>query len=244
MATSGTASLTFDIQELAEEAFERAGMDLRTGFQMRSARRSLNFLTMEWANRGLNLWTIESNISSPLVLTPGVATYTLPSDTIDLIEQIVRLNSGGQNTDYNLERISVSTYAQIPNKSTQGRPVQCYVQRIGGGSGPVGTDTATTPQLSQFTLWPVPDQAYSVVYWRLTRIQDTGASAANTMDVPFRFVPALVAGLAYYAALKSPNADVRSNIAMLKQVYEEQFDLAAAEDRDRASVRFVPWISV
>jgi hypothetical protein len=237
MTTSGTATVTFDIQELAEEAFERAGMDLRTGFQMRSARRSLNFMTMEWANRGLNLWTIDQLTQ---VLVPGTATYTVPSDTIDLIEQVVRLPSGNQYTDYNLERISVSTYAQIPNKATTGRPVQVYVNRIGGGSGASGT----TEQFSTFTLWPVPDQAYSVLYWRLRRIQDTGASAANTMDVPFRFIPALVAGLAYYVALKSPKEEVRANVPMLKQMYEEQFDLAAAEDRDRASVRFVPWISV
>jgi hypothetical protein len=237
MTTSGIATLTFDIQELAEEAFERAGMELRTGFEMRSARRSLNFITMEWANRGLNLWTIEQ--MDPVVLVPGTATYILPSDTIDMIEQIVRLTNNNQPTDYNLERISVSTYAQIPNKTTQGRPVQCYVQRL-GGSEPNGT----VQQQSQFTLWPVPDQAYSVVYWRLRRIQDTGASASNTMDVPFRFVPALVAGLAYYSALKSPKAEIRGNIAALKQIYDEQFQLAADEDRDRASVHFVPWISV
>lgn len=234
MTTSGTANLTLDIQELAEEAFERAGMDLRTGFQMRTARRSLNIMSMEWANRGLNLWTIDQQTQ---VLTPGTATYTLPSDTIDMIEQVVRLTSGGQNTDYNLERISVSTYAQIPNKSTQGRPVQVYVQRIGGGSA----QGSTTAQLSQYTLWPVPDQAYSVLYWRLRRMQDTGASASNTMDVPFRFVPALVAGLAYYMALKSPKAEIRANIPSLKQMYDEQFQLAADEDRDRSSVRFVPW---
>jgi hypothetical protein len=234
MTTSGTANLTLDIQELAEEAFERAGMDLRTGFQMRTARRSLNIMSMEWANRGLNLWTIDQQTQ---VLTPGTATYTLPSDTIDMIEQIVRITSGGQNTDYNLERISVSTYAQIPNKSTQGRPVQVYVQRIGGGSA----QGSTTAQLSQYTLWPVPDQAYSVLYWRLRRMQDTGASASNTMDVPFRFVPALVAGLAYYMALKSPKAEIRANIPSLKQMYDEQFQLAADEDRDRSSVRFVPW---
>ena len=237
MTTSGTATLTFDIQELAEEAFERAGMELRTGFEMRSARRSLNFLTMEWANRGLNLWTIEQ--MDPVVLVPGTATYLLPTDTIDMIEQIVRLTNNAQPTDYNLERISVSTYAQIPNKTTQGRPVQCYVQRL-GGSEPDGT----VQQQSQFTLWPVPDQAYSVVYWRLRRIQDTGASASNTMDVPFRFVPALVAGLAYYSALKSPKAEIRGNVPGLKQIYDEQFQLASDEDRDRASVRFVPWISV
>ena len=152
MTTSGTATVTFDIQELAEEAFERAGMDLRTGFQMRTARRSLNFLSMVWANRGLNLWTVEQ--MAPVVLTPGTATYLLPTDTIDMIEQILRLTNNTQPTDYNLERISVSTYAQIPNKTTQGRPVQCYVQRL-GGSVPSGT----TQQQSQFTLWPVPDQA-------------------------------------------------------------------------------------
>ena len=234
MTTSGTANLTLDIQELAEEAFERAGMDLRTGFQMRTARRSLNIMSMEWANRGLNLWTIDQQTQT---LTPGTATYTVPEDTIDLIEQIVRITSGGQSTDYNLERISVSTYAQIPNKATQGRPVQAYVQRIGGGSAQGGT----TAQLSQYTLWPVPDQAYTVLYWRLSRIQDTGTSASNTMDVPFRFVPALVAGLAYYMALKSPKAEIRANIPSLKQMYDEQFQLAADEDRDRSSVRFVPW---
>lgn len=234
MATSGTANLTLDIQELAEEAFERAGMDLRTGFQMRTARRSLNIMSMEWANRGLNLWTIDQQTQ---VLTAGTATYTVPEDTIDLIEQIVRITSGGQSTDYNLERISVSTYAQIPNKATQGRPVQVYVQRIGGASAQGGT----TAQLSQYTLWPVPDQDYTVLYWRLSRIQDTGASASNTMDVPFRFVPALVAGLAYYMALKSPKAEIRANIPSLKQMYDEQFQLAADEDRDRSSVRFVPW---
>jgi hypothetical protein len=234
MTTSGTANLTLDIQELAEEAFERAGMDLRTGFQMRTARRSLNIMSMEWANRGLNLWTIDQQTQ---VLTPGTSTYTLPEDTIDMIEQIVRITSGGQNTDYNLERISVSTYAQIPNKATQGRPVQVYVQRIGGGSAQGGT----TAQLSQYTLWPVPEQAYSVLYWRLRRMQDTGASASNTMDVPFRFVPALVAGLAYYMALKSPKAEIRANIPSLKQMYDEQFQLAADEDRDRSSLRFVPW---
>lgn len=237
MTTSGTANLTLDIQELAEEAYERAGMDLRTGFQMRSARRSLNLLTMEWANRGLNLWTIDQETQ---VLTPGTATYIVPLDTIDLIEQVVRLTNASSYTDYNLERISVSTYAQIPNKATQGRPVQVYVQRIGGGSGADGT----TEQHSQFTLWPVPDQAYTVLYWRLRRIQDTGISAANTMDVPFRFVPALIAGLAYYVALKSPKAEVRANVPALKLMYEEQFQLASDEDRDRASVRFVPWISV
>ena len=234
MTTSGTANLTLDIQELAEEAFERAGMDLRTGFQMRTARRSLNIMSMEWANRGLNLWTIDQQTQ---VLTAGTATYTLPEDTIDMIEQIVRITSGGQSTDYNLERISVSTYAQIPNKATQGRPVQVYVQRIGGGSAQGGT----TAQLSQYTLWPVPDQAYSVLYWRLRRMQDTGASASNTMDVPFRFVPALVAGLAYYMALKSPKQEIRANIPSLKQMYDEQFQLAADEDRDRSSLRFVPW---
>ena len=234
MTTSGTANLTLDIQELAEEAFERAGMDLRTGFQMRTARRSLNIMSMEWANRGLNLWTIDQQTQ---VLTAGTATYTLLEDTIDMIEQIVRITSGGQSTDYNLERISVSTYAQIPNKATQGRPVQVYVQRIGGGSAQGGT----TAQLSQYTLWPVPDQAYSVLYWRLSRMQDTGASASNTMDVPFRFVPALVAGLAYYMALKSPKQEIRANIPSLKQMYDEQFQLAADEDRDRSSLRFVPW---
>ncbi len=234
MTASGVANLTLDIAELVEEACERAGLELRTGYQMRTARRSLNLLSMEWANRGLNLWTIDQEIQ---VLTPGQATYDLPEDTIDMIEQIVRVNTSGQNTDYNLERISVSTYAQIPNKAIQARPVQCYVQRTGGGAAPITGAEVT----SKFTLWPVPDQAYSVVYWRLRRLQNTGDSAANTMDVPFRFVPALVAGLAYNMALKSQRPEARANIPFLKQAYEEAFELAAGEDRDRSSIRFVPW---
>jgi len=235
MTTSGTASLSLDIQELCEEAFERAGMELRSGYDMRSARRSLNMLTMEWANRGLNLWTVEQ---LSVTMVPGQSTYDLPLDTVDMIEQVVRLNTSGTNTDYNLERISVATYAQIPNKAVQARPVQIYVQRLGGA-----TPGATTTNPPKFTLWPVPDQAYTVLYWRLRRIQDTGISAANTMDVPFRFVPCLVAGLAYHVALKSQKPEVRANIPSLKQIYEEQYDLAASEDRDRASVRFVPWVT-
>lgn len=234
MTASGVANLTLDIAEIVEEACERAGLELRTGYQMRTARRSLNLLSMEWANRGLNLWTVDEEVQ---VLTPGVATYDLPEDTIDMIEQIVRVNTSGQNTDYNLERISVSTYAQIPNKAIQARPVQVYVQRTGGGADP-GTGAQA---YSKFTLWPVPNQAYSVVYWRLRRLQNTGDSASNTMDVPFRFIPALVAGLAYHMALKSQRPEVRANITFLKQSYEEAFDLAAAEDRDRSSIRFVPW---
>ncbi len=234
MTASGVANLTLDIAELVEEACERAGLELRTGYQMRTARRSLNLLSMEWANRGLNLWTVDQQ---EVLLVPGQATYELPEDTIDMIEQVVRVNTSGQNTDYNLERISVSTYAQIPNKASQARPVQIYVQRIGGGAAPLTGAEVN----SKFTLWPVPDQAYSVVYWRLRRLQNTGDSASNTMDVPFRFVPALVAGLAYNMALKSSRPEVRGNIPFLKQAYEEAFDLAAAEDRDRSSVRFVPW---
>jgi hypothetical protein len=234
MTASGVANLTLDVAELVEEACERAGLELRTGYQMRTARRSLNLLSMEWANRGLNLWTIDQEVQ---VLTPGTATYDLPLDTIDMIEQIVRVNTSGQNTDYNLERISVSTYAQIPNKAIAARPVQVYVQRTGGGADPITGAEA----YSKFTLWPVPDQAYSVVYWRLRRLQNTGDSASNTMDVPFRFVPALVAGLAYHMALKSMRPESRANIPLLKQLYDEAFELAAGEDRDRSSLRFVPW---
>jgi hypothetical protein len=234
MTASGVANLTLDVAELVEEACERAGLELRTGYQMRTARRSLNLLSMEWANRGLNLWTIDQEVQ---VLTPGTATYDLPLDTIDMIEQIVRVNTSGQNTDYNLERISVSTYAQIPNKAIAARPVQVYVQRTGGGADPITGAEA----YSKFTLWPVPDQAYSVVYWRLRRLQNAGDSASNTMDVPFRFIPALVAGLAYHMALKSMRPESRANIPLLKQLYDEAFELAAGEDRDRSSVRFVPW---
>jgi hypothetical protein len=198
-----------DLPELFEEAFERAGLEMRSGYDLKTARRSLNIMTLEWANRGLNLFTIESGTQ---VLTPGTASYTMPTGTIDLIEHQLRTGTGTNQTDTFLERISVSTYAQQTNKLITGRPTQIFVQRL---------STST-----QVTLWPLPDATtpYTLFYYR-------------TM-VPPRFVPALVAGLAYYIAAKKPSA--QPLMPMLKQEYEEQFALAADEDRDRASVSFVP----
>lgn len=224
MTTSGTATFNLDFAEIAEEAFERAGLELRSGYDMKTARRSLNLMSAEWSNMGLNLWTVATGSIS---LVPGTATYNLPADTIDVIEHVIRTNNSGQNTDLTMQRISVSDYAAIPTKSTQGRPIQIYVNR------------QIQPTV---TVWPVPDSStpYTLVYWYLRRMEDTGSSAANTADIPVRFLPALVSGLAYYIALKNPDAADR--IQLLKGLYEEQFALAASEDRDRAPDRFLPYV--
>lgn len=222
--TSGTTAFNLDLSELVEEAFERCGAELRTGYDLRTARRSLNLLFADWANRGVNLWTVDSG-TIPLVA--GTATYNLPEDTVDLLEHVIRTGAGNVSTqaDLTITRISVSTYASIPNKLTQARPIQVYIDR----SSPIPT----------INVWPVPDPSttYSFVYWRLRRIQDAG-DGSNTMDVPFRFIPCLVAGLAYYLALKIPNAMER--LPVLKQQYDEAWDMAASEDREKAAIRFVP----
>lgn len=223
MTTSGTAVFNLDVADLIEEAYERAGLEARTGYDFRTARRSLNIIAAEWANRGLNLWTVEQGTQA---LTAGTATYSLPADTIDIIETMCRVSSNGQNTDYTVDRIGVGDYASLPVKATQGRPIQIYVQRL---LSPV------------FTLWPVPDQNYTLLYWRMRRIQDAGV-ASNDMDVPVRFVPCLAAGLAYHIAMKRPEAAPR--LQFLKAEYEQQFQLAAEEDRGRESARFVPWMGV
>jgi hypothetical protein len=224
MATSGTTAFNLDLVELLEEAFERAGSEMRTGYDLKTARRSLNILFADWANRGINMWTIEQG-SIPLV--PGTATYNLPSDTVDLLEHVIRTGAGNSATqaDLTITRISVSTYATLPNKLTQARPIQVWIDRL-----------APTPTV---TMWPVPDnsQTYTFVYWRLRRIQDAG-NGVNTMDVPFRFIPCMVAGLAYYLALKLPRAMDR--LPILKQQYDEAWDFASSEDREKAAVRFIP----
>ena len=220
MTTSGTTSWNPGISEIIEEAYERCGLEIRSGYEFRTAVRSLNFLCAEWANKGLNLWTIDQQM---VTLIPGQISYTLPADTIDTIEHEIRLIGQTPQTDLFVEKVSVSTYAQIPNKTSPGRPVQVYVQRL-----------ETAPIIN---LWPAPDQAYTFVYWRLRRMQDAG-TAINTMDLPFRFIPALVAGLAYYVAMKKPQAQDR--VIPLKQAYDEAFQLAADEDRDRSSVFFYP----
>jgi hypothetical protein len=198
---------------------------MRTGYDLRTARRSLNLLTLEWQNRGLNLFTIESGT---IAVSEGTATYTLPSDTIDIIEHQIRTGTGTNQVDTALERISVATYAQQTNKNTQGRPTQIYVQRL-------STET-------KVTLWPVPDGSatYTIFYYRLKGIDGLSSGVGDTItSVPPRFVPCLAAGLAYYLAMKRP--EVANRVPALKQEYEFQFELAAGEDEETASIKFVPY---
>lgn len=228
MTTSGTTSFNLEFTELAEEAWERAGREARSGYDLRTARRSMNMLTIELANRGINLWTIEQGTVD---LVQGTNTYSLPADTIDLLEHVIRTSPGVTNsqTDLNITRISVSTYSTIPNKLVQGRPIQIWIQRL-----------RDAPQV---TVWPTPDRGtvgspyYTLVYWRMRRIQDAG-SGVETQDVPFRFLPVISAGLAYYIAMKVP--ELAPRVPMLQAEYERQFDLAAGEDREKAALRFVP----
>ena len=242
MTTSGTNTFNLDLNNIIEEAFERAGVEVRTGYDFRTARRSLNLLTIEWANRGINLWTIEEG---SIALTQGTITYPLPVDTIDLIEHVVRTQTGQEQTDININRISVSTYASIPNKNAQGRPIQVWIDRQSGATYPINgnepntTNPNTGVNPPNINVWPTPDQSnyYTFVYWRMRRIQDAG-NGVNTQDIPFRMLPCLVAGLAYYIAMKIPDSLPR--LEMLKMSYEEQWQLAAGEDREKAALRLVP----
>ena len=226
MATSGTTAFDMNFTEIAEEAWERAGREMRSGYDLRTARRSMNLLTIEWQNRGINMWTIDSGTVS---LTTGTSQYTLPADTIDLMEQAIRTNAGETATqsDVSISRISVSTYSSIPNKLTQGKPIQIWVERL-----------AAAPRVN---VWPVPDSNdYTLIYWRMRRIEDAG-TGIQTPDMNFRFFPCLVAGLAYQIALKTPELEGR--LPLLKDEYEAQFLLASGEDREKTSVRFVPRFS-
>jgi hypothetical protein len=289
-----------DFTEIAEEAWERAGREMRTGYDLKTARRSMNLMTIEWQSKGINMWTMEQGIIN---LTPGLATYALPTDTIDLLEHVIRTGSNTSSTqaDLTITRISVSTYATIPNKLSQARPIQVWIQRLSGETNPTNavldgaiTSTATTitlstvvglagagfirlgtediyytyvsgntlggvyrgqnnttaasqadgtavfvPQLPAVTVWPTPDNSttYQFVYWRLRRVQDAGAGV-ETADMNFRFLPCLVAGLAYHIAIKVP--ELMPRIQMLKQIYDETFEIAAGEDREKAAIRFVP----
>ena len=306
MTTSGLTSFNLDLNDMVEEAFERAGSELRTGYDLRTARRSLNLLFADWANRGVNMWTFEQNT---ITLVTGQPTYALPDDTVDLLDHVIRTNANvpTNQADLTITRISMPTYATIPNKLTQGRPIQVWVQRLTGNSNAltgtvqatitatdttipvtslVGIPTAgfiqigteligyneTAPaadgnpaylynctrgqdgttaaahttgatmslvQKNSITVWPTPNpgQTYQFVYWRMRRIQDAGGGT-KTMDVPFRFVPCLAAGLAYYIALKVPEGLQRLDV--LKQQYDEAWDRAAGEDQEKAAVRFVP----
>lgn len=235
MTTSGTSNFNLDLNNLVEEAFERCGAELRTGYDLRTARRSLNLLTIEWANRGINLWTIEQG---EIPLVQGQIAYDLPVDTIDLLDHVVRTGTGQNQTDINITRISESTYITIPNKNATGRPIQVWINRQSGATYPDGL--TTTVEYPQINVWPAPDQSnfYTFVYFRLRRIQDAGEGGTRTPDIPFRFLPAMVAGLAYYLSLKIPGALERSQ--MLKAEYEEAYQLAADEDREKASLRLVP----
>jgi len=223
MATSGIATFNLDLAEIIEEAYERAGLELRSGYDYATARRSINLICAEWANKGLNLWTVEEG---SVALVDGTQTYTLPADTVDLIEHVVRESAGNVNsqTDLVVTRISVSQFSAIPNKLTKGRPTQIYVDR------------QIVPKIS---LWPVPDSTTrSLIYYRLRQIQDAGSPASNDMDIPIRFMPALCSALAYHLSMKNPETSQRTQI--LKSLADEAFDLAAAEDRDRSSITLTP----
>jgi hypothetical protein len=222
MATSGTATFTMDLAEIIEEAGERCGYEIRSGYDFRTARRSLNLLFADMANRGLNMWTFEQ-ASIPLVA--GQAEYALPADTVDLMDAVLRTGAGVTQVDTTLSRISLPDYVALPNKTLQGRPIQMLVLR-----------EQANPKV---VMWQVPDSTtpYTFVYWRLRRIQDAG-DGANTADVPFRFMNAITAGLAYYLALKLPGAMDR--LPVLQQQYQDFMQAAIDEDREKAPVRFVP----
>jgi len=220
MATSGTAVFNPDISEIIEEAYERIGSESISGYDVRTARRSINILGLEWANRQVHLWTISS---ATVALTTATATYTLPADTIDLLDVVIRTTTGGVNTDLAIGRLSVGEYSAIPVKTTPGRPVQFYVDR-----------QIAAPTI---TVWPVPpDTTYTLVYWRMRRIQDAGTDGAITMDVAARAIPAFIAGLAYYLGMKK----APERLPELKAIYDEQFLMMTEEDRERASFRVMP----
>ena len=239
MTTSGATSFNLDLNNLIEEAFERCGKELRTGYDFRTARRSLNLLTAEWANRGVNLWTIEQG---EVAMVQGQIAYELPIDTVDLLEHVIRTGTSQNQQDLTITRISVSTYATIPNKLAQGRPIQVWVDRQSGatypaGGRPEGTNPTTGVDHPQIYVWPTPEQSnyYTFVYWRMRRIQD-GGNGTTTQDIPFRFLNCMVAGLAYFLSMKiAPD-----RMEALKFQYDEQWKYAAEEDRDKSAIRFVP----
>lgn len=220
MATSGTATFNLEFDDIILEAYERCGYDERSGYDMRTALRSINLMFADWANRGLNLWTIEQRQIS---LVAGQYEYSLPDDTVDALSAVIRTNANTSNQqDITIDRIGYAEYLHVPNKNTQSRPAQYFVQR-------------TVPP--KLFLYPAPDNTTSYIfrYYAIRRIQDTGAFT-NTADVPFRFLPALIAGTAYYLSIKK----APDKVPMLKQFYEEEFARAAFEDRERSSYFAVP----
>ena len=219
MALSGSNDFELDVADYVEEAFERCGLEVRTGYDLKTATRSLNLMLADWANRGLNRWTMAQTTQS---ITAGTANYTLGIDTIDILSAVIRTGTGTNQSDISLSRLSRDGYLSITNKNTTGKPTQFYVDR------------QINPIIK---LWPTPDsvETYTLVFDRLTRMDDADSSI-NTLDVPFRFYPCLAAGLAYYIALKkSPE-----RVQILKAVYEEEFERAASEDRDRATLSLTP----
>jgi len=226
VTTSGTADLNFDILDICEEAYERAGSQMRSGYDLKTARRSINIMMMEWANMGYNLWTVDQQTA---LLTEGVNVIELDADTVDVLDMAIRTGSGTTQVDYTINRISEPTWLQIPAKTQTGRPLQYYVNR--------GTDLPT------LYLWPVPDGngPYTLYYFRLRRIEDV-TGATQTMDMPFRLLPALIAGLAWNLSLKKQGVD-KDRIVYLEQQYQKTLEMAFGEDREKASLFVAPYIS-
>jgi hypothetical protein len=299
--TTGTTAFNLDMNDLIEEAFERCGQELRTGYNFRTARRSLNLLTIEWANRGINFWTVEQG---QIPLVTGQAIYPMPVDTINLLDTVIRQNNGTSNQiDINISGISESTYMSLPNKLAQGRPIQMWFNRQSGqenlstatlsstitsaatsitvssvanlataGFIKIDNETISYPNIvgnqlvncargqnnttaashtsstaltiqniPAINIWPTPNapgDQYTLVYYRMRRIQDAG-TGTSVQDIPFRFIPCMVAGLAVQLSMKLPDVDPQ-RIMALKADYEQQWDIAQAEDRETAPLRFVP----
>jgi hypothetical protein len=303
MTTSGSTAFNLEFRDIAEEAYERCGLEIRTGYDLRTARRSMNLMLIEWSNRGVNLWTVEQG-QIPMVTGQGL--YPLPVDTVDLMDMVIRQNNASTSNqiDINISRIAEPTYMSIPNKLTTGRPIQVYINRQSGMDnattitlngnisatdttitlsstnglpttgfikidnetisyvnvngnqlvncyrGQNGTTAAphltgaaiTKQNLPCINVWPTPNppgDQYTFVYYRLRRMQDAGDGGSYEQDMPFRLVNAAVAGLAYYLSMKKPEVSP-DRIGMLKADYEQQWDLASSEDRDKAPIRFVP----
>jgi hypothetical protein len=231
MTTTGVSTFNMPLEDLLEEAYQRCGSEIRSGFDFKSARRSLNLLTIEWANRGINLWTIEQG---SIPLTTGTITYVLPIDTIDLLDFVIRTGTGQGQFDLSITRISSTSYSSIPTKNTQGRPVQVWINRQSGATTPTGVAAPT------INIWPTANQdsLYQFVYWRLRRINDAG-DGGTVQDIPFRFLNAMIAGLAFYISPKIPGMDMNRAMA-LKADYAEQLQLAMDEDREKANLLLTP----
>jgi|TARA_R110001583_G_scaffold95482_2_gene239302 hypothetical protein len=214
MAVSNSVNFELDVDEYIEEAFERCGLEVRTGYDLKTARRSLNLMLAEWANRGLNQWTISQRT---VAMVTGTGEYALGTDVIDILSVVVKRDG----TDYALSRMSRDEFFNIPDKTTQGRPNQFFLDR------------QVTPNLK---IWPVPENSTDVLYYNALTRMDDADTYVNTMDLPFRFYPCLAAGLAYYISVKR----APQRVQLLKAMYEEEFERAMTEDRDRASFNVVP----